>query len=307
MDGETAPRAEIHYIGQIEKVDSNIPVRLVNDDTLEAETWLDGRLTDYAVLPPEGDRNMTALVEGRFNITPRIRANDMHQIRAFYYGISERGWYDVPGADLFCHMPDCTERATWINETVIVKGHRIGPGEMAAGQLCVEHFALWRTLRDAGTLQPRWVKSGDADLDHVMATVCARCTNSWGEHFGEKCPDIGGQFILREEIIGYDADGNPLVLDEVDMVAMDRNRQPVTDPVGYAQMARDGRMEITPTARPAFIIEQDGPNRITWVANQEFTPLQPLEQVLTRIQDEIEEGDVWEEVAADGLDNDPAA
>ena len=256
-----APQALIRYSGRIRSVQGVVPVKIIDDDTYLAETWLDGDLVNEAVERPD---DMVAnavnpdLRDGTLRFRTREEPNGQRPL-----AIDE---IDVEWVTRNLPMP-----TNWREETAAYDptlwtaldpegdraypcGHPQRHGRTAAGRRRIPPHAVWHNTTVAGVFlcgqhyreviehpeqqQPQRVRipvpltPEDAEWRELAllgwnARRCYECGTTWGEHYGKLCASGIGEWHGPEMLRGYDAAGDPVWEgDEAELTTDARGRWP---------------------------------------------------------------------------------
>ena len=209
------PVATIRIIGEVVQADSVMPVEIIDEDTLLAETWLDSEIVKEEQLLPEGEPNRLRLADG--HLVERIKELMNHErnlsapraLPERRNTVDDMRWHLADAGDVVpekCEIPGCgwtawvknpTAKPTWICE-----GHYTDRAE------------LYRTGQvTANNPEENWLEAVGGDwptamrLEMYMARPCLLCGSMYGEHYGARCPIGGQRFRCQEDFIGYDMDG----------------------------------------------------------------------------------------------------
>ena len=226
-----APVARIRISGEVIQVDSVMPVMIIDDDTLQADTWLDSEIIGEEQLMPEGLTNRLSLPDGRLAARIKVLINREADIqpplahaRRRYDAIDDNRWRLADEGDVApatCGIVGC-EILPWAKN---ITAH--------PGWLCEPHYRERNDLMATGQLSPIDPADGYMEytgqdwpaaerLERYLARHCVRCGAEYADHYGERCAEGGTEFRCQEEFIGFDVQYVGLYRGEEDQVVFNR-------------------------------------------------------------------------------------
>ncbi len=215
------PVAKIRVLGEVIQADSLLPIMIIDDDTLVAETWLDGEILKEETIPPEGLPNHLSLANGRLvtkikelmNIEQRDKLGVPKHVPNGPRNTIDENRYHLPDpgeeAPEACGIVGCEVRAWVKNPTArpewLCEPHYLQRTELYRTRQLVPYDAAEQWLTYVGEDWPTAHR-----LEAWLARPCLRCQLTYGEHYGERCPINGTTFTGEDAFIGYDPGGQTI-------------------------------------------------------------------------------------------------